>query len=842
MSAKTGNDTLGAGSMRQRCGAFGIVTMLLTWAVFPLAVAQARSSPVTGTQVTLTVVDASGRGVSNAAITILEPNQPQFVVWTDYSGRCQYILRGQKPYQLRITRAGYYELNDVNEDPGTPSIKVTLTHEQLLQQQVQVTTSQTGIDPQETSDVLRMDTPAIVNIPYPVSRDIRTLLPFTPGVIADSSGQVHVVGSEFWQTLYTLDGFDIRSPVSGELALRVSTDAVRSIDTQTTRYPVQYGKTTGGVIAFLTGMGDNKFRFNATDFLPSFQDVNGIRFDKFVPRFTFSGPVVRNRTWFFDGLETEYDNIYISELPAGADTNHLIRGSNLLKLNANVGSANSVTGGLLFNDYHSPYDGISPLVPQQSTTKRNTIAWLPYLRDQQQFHSGAVLDAGFGLLRIRDGYEPHGDSPYTLTPETAEGSYFQNLTGTSQREEGNATLFLPRQWWAGSHDISGGIDLNHIGFGEEVTNAPVNYLREDGTLLRQSVFTVAPPFTRHNVELSAYAEDHWNSHLLSGLLIEPGLRFDWDEILRHPLFSPRIAFVYAPGRLPSTKISAGVGVYYDQTQLGYLEDALTGSRYDTYYEADGVTPAGPPLLTTFTYNQSTLHEARAVNWSIGIEQKLPGSIYAGASFIDKNVSDVFTYVNQNGPAALSGTYLLTNDRLDHDYAAEIEARRSFGQWYTLFVSYTRSQAHTNAAIDYSPTVSLLGPQQSGPLAWNTPNRVVSWGWLPFDLPKFKKSWDFVYTLDWHDGFPITSVNANQQVIGAVGSHTFPNYVSFSPGLEWRFHLHGYYFGLRGVLENVTDSQNPAVVNNNVDSLDYLMFSEPLGRAITARIRLIQSKQ
>ena len=62
-------------------------------------------------------------------------------------------------------------------------------------------------------------------------------------------------------------------------------------------------------------MGDNKFRFNATDFLPSFHDIHGIRFDKAVPRLTFTGPIRRNRAWFFDGLEMEYDNIYIPELP-----------------------------------------------------------------------------------------------------------------------------------------------------------------------------------------------------------------------------------------------------------------------------------------------------------------------------------------------------------------------------------------------------------------------------------------------------------------------------------------------------------------------------------------------
>jgi hypothetical protein len=120
--------------------------------------------------------------------------------------------------------------------------------------------------------------------------------------------------------------------------------------------------------------------------------------------------------------------------------------------------------------------------------------------------------------------------------------------------------------------------------------------------------------------------------------------------------------------------------------------------------------------------------------------------------------------------------------------------------------------------------------------------VISWGWLPFDVPWFKNNWDFVYTLVWNNGFPITSVDDNEQVAGAVGSHSFPNFLSFSPGLEWRFHLHGYYFGLRGMIENATNSQNPAIVNNDVDSPEYLTFTEPYGRSLTTRIRLIQSKK
>jgi hypothetical protein len=794
-------------------------------------------TPAPRSQVALTIVDENGLPVPDARVTISEPGRSPVQFLTNHAGRCTYPLHQDAPYQIRAEKPGFYQAIEGHADARLKTAEVVLTHEQIVRQEVDVVASATGIDPQQVSGKSTMNTPEIVNIPYPTSRDIRNLLPFNPGVIRDNSGQLHIAGSQSYATLDLLDGFDIRSPISGTLSMRVSTDAVRTIDVEPTRYPVRFGRATGGVVSFYTGMGDNRFRFNATNFIPSFRDINGIRFDKFVPRFTFSGPIVRDRAWFFNGFEAEYDNIYIKELPEGANTNHLMRGSNLLKAQVNLTSTDILYGGLLFNGFHSPYNGISSLVPRESTTNRDTTAWLPYIRDQHSFAGGAVLEAGFGVVRFRDSYEPHGNTPYQLTPETAQGSYFENLTSHSIREQAIATLYLPTRSLHGRHDLLAGIELNHIGFSQDTSRTPVNYLREDGTLLRQSTFPSIPSFSRHNLEIGTYLQDRWLAH--PGLLVEPGLRFDWDEIIRRPLFSPRLAFVYSPpGAESSLKISAGIGLYYEHTQLEYLTRSLAGVRYDTYYATNGVTPITSPLPTVFTTDQSSLTQSHALNWSIGVDKKLPHEVYASVNFLDKCIYDGFVYANQNGPSALSGTYLLTNQRKDHYDSIELSARHTFARDYTLFASYTRSSARTNAALDYIPTLSLLGPQQSAPLAWDVPNRLISWGWLPFPLPKIKKSWDLVYALDWHSGFPYTSVNANRQVVGPAGSAKFPDYVSFSPGVEWKFHLRGAYFGLRGVIENATDNKNPLVVNNVVDSPQYGTFSQFPGRAITARIRLI----
>jgi hypothetical protein len=812
--------------------------------VFPaifLCAAMAVGQPqVPRAQVILIATDETGVAISGAQVTVFEPGRVPLHLSTDYAGRCTYRIVRDAPYAIRVEKPGFYRAELSGIDPSQSSVRVALAHEQIVREQVNVTASTAGIDTEQTSDQMAMNTPEIVNIPFQTSRDVRYLLPFTPGVVQDAAEQIHVAGSETWETLDTLDGFDIRSPEEGTLDMRVSTDAVRSIDTETTRYPVEFGRSTGGVVAFYTGMGDNKFRFNATNFIPSFRDLNGIRFDQFVPRFTFSGPIKRDRAWFYDGVETEYDNIYISELPANADSDTLVRGSNLVKAQTNLTSTEILTAGLLFNDYHSPYDGISALTPQQSTTNRNILAWLPYVRNQWTFGGGALLDVGGAVMRFRDGFEPHGDAPYAITPELVQGSYFENLTGRSQRVEGTATLYLPARAWQGTHSVQAGIDVDHIGYNQDQTRAPVSYLREDGTLDRQSTFAPAAPLTLHNDEFGAYIEDRWQ--MRKELLLEPGLRFDWDAIIRRPLVSPRIAAVFAPAiHGETTKISAGVGLYYEHTQLDYLAQTFAGVRSDTYFEADGVTPSGPAQETNFTANDGLLREPRAVNWSVGVERKLPGAVFASANFLEKRTSDVFSFVNQSGPAALAGDYLLTNARRDHYDSIEVDGRREFANAYTVFIAFTHSSARTNAALDYLPTPSPLGPQQSGPLPWDSPNGVISWGWLPVPWAKLRRRWDFVYTFDRRTGFPYTSVNAAQEVVGAAGSNRFPDYLSFSPGLEWKFHFRGAYYGLRGVLENATGSTNPAVVFNDVDSSEYGTFSQPQGRALTARIRLIGSR-
>src|SRR5581483_8803942 len=256
------------------------VEVLLKWAVALILVPVSAQEATTPHAVRFTVVDETGAAIAEAILVIQPRGAPATELATNLAGQVSYILRTSEPLHIHIEKSGYFQ-NDVDEfDTTLSDIHLELRHVQVVVQSVDVSGAPQEIDPQQVSDKQTLDTPEIANIPYPTSRDIRQILQYFPGIVQDGQGHVHLAGSETWSILDLLDGFDVRSPFNGALSMRFSADAVQSIDKEATRYPVEYGRNTGGVIAFHSGMGDDKFRYNLTDFLPQFEEMKGLRFDR----------------------------------------------------------------------------------------------------------------------------------------------------------------------------------------------------------------------------------------------------------------------------------------------------------------------------------------------------------------------------------------------------------------------------------------------------------------------------------------------------------------------------------------------------------------------------------
>jgi hypothetical protein len=207
------------------------------------------------------------------------------------------------------------------------------------------------------------------------------------------------------------------------------------------------------------------------------------------------------------------------------------------------------------------------------------------------------------------------------------------------------------------------------------------------------------------------------------------------------------------------------------------------------------------------------------------------------SRLEKRGSRGFVY---NSISSAGGNFVPDNTRDDRDDALEVTVRHNFRGSY-MWMGYTHSRSHSNQVFDFKVDNPLLSPQRPGPYPCDTPNRFLSSGYVPmFKLPILHQT-EVAYSLETRTGFPFNVVNDQQQLVGLPGSHRFPDYFSLNLQLEKRFHLFGYCWELRGGLENITNHDNPSVVDNNVSSSKFLTFSAYEGRAFTSRIRLLGKK-
>jgi len=190
---------------------------------------------------------------------------------------------------------------------------------------------------------------------------------------------------------------------------------------------------------------------------------------------------------------------------------------------------------------------------------------------------------------------------------------------------------------------------------------------------------------------------------------------------------------------------------------------------------------------------------------------------------------------------VDGNFFLENKRDDRYYAFQVSARHRFRQHYEIFGAYTRSRAHTNQALDFSLDIPLLSRQVPGPYPWDTPNRFVGYGILPFfNLPIIHKL-DVVYSAEARSGLPFLGTTDQGEIAPGTSPETYrlPTYYTVNIQFEKRFHLFGRYWALRGGFDNVTNHANAALANGIIDAAHPApTFIDGNGRAFTGRIRYL----
>jgi hypothetical protein len=453
------------------------------------------------------------------------------------------------------------------------------------------------------------------------------------------------------------------------------------------------------------------------------------------------------------------------------------------------------------------------------------------------FRRGAILEFGFADSRSMSRDAPQGRATYLITPFGRRGNYFVDGTRHTSRQQWLANLVLAPE---GGHQMRFGLDLQRSSFDQFVFRHDYRVLRTDMSVARQVNFAGNPRQFKANFESALYGEDRWA--VANGVLLEFGMRAEWDQVVRDVLLSPRLAAVFAPKRLPDTKFAVGWGVFHDALSLRTLTRSQDQVSLSMFFDPNGALRRGP-VETAFLVDESALRVPRYRTLSASVERKLPWEIYGRAVYTRKGGRRGFTFVNELSQDA--GLFQLQSWRNDRYDALELTVRRTFASQYEWVAGYTRSSARSDAVVEFSLESPVFGPQGPGPFAWDAPHRFLTWGWAPVPrrpwpgwLRKIVGESAVSYLVEYRTGFPFSAVDEDANLAGPPHARRFPAYFNVNLHVERKFRLLHYLWGWRFGVNNLTGSLNANTVNNNVDSPSFLEYGRGQARAFSVRLRLL----
>jgi hypothetical protein len=301
---------------------FLLFVMILVTSAAPLY-CQAVYGSISGT-----VYDASGGAVPNAKVTITDLGRDQsYVTTTNESGYYDraHLIIGQ--YRVRVEAAGFNAFVQDTLSVSVDSVTSVDVHLQAgdVSQTIDVKEEAPLLKTERTDVSTTLSERAVDQLPI-VNRNFTELLLLTPGAVQfnwnDTSTEnpqggiaVNVNGQHFTGVGYNLDGTDNRDFMYGNMIVVPDIDSVVQAKITSANFDAEFGQAQAAVVSTSTKSGSNDFHGSAFMFRrndltqardPFSQSVPIDSSGRLLPQSlwsqfggSFSGPIVKNKTFFF---------------------------------------------------------------------------------------------------------------------------------------------------------------------------------------------------------------------------------------------------------------------------------------------------------------------------------------------------------------------------------------------------------------------------------------------------------------------------------------------------------------------------------------------------------------
>ena len=748
--------------------------------VFIVSSLGAAQQSVTSGTLSGRVQDAQGAVVSGVTVTAthLETNH-QLTTTSDAEGRYRFPYLRTGDYDLKFEALGFETMTKqltvlVGQTLDLP-IKLTVAG---LTAQVDIGGTDVPIVETVRTQITETIRPREINELPLNGRNFLDLALLIPGVSPTNTGSnqrfaetsavpgqgISVAGQRNLYNSFIVDGVSANDDAADLTGTYYSEEVIDQFQIVTSGGIAEFGRTSGGVVNILTKSGTNDWRGGLYGF------IRNQRFDARNPIAptkdlltqaqyggTISGPVRRDRTFFFSNFEQTRRNystvitigpatvdsinnrlgavnyggqlISTGVVPASFDTtnfftriDHNINSRNQLSaryslyhINAvnsrNVGGLNAVSRGTGLNDTDQTVQ-----VSNVTTFNARTLneARFQYTNSRLDAPVNDTVGPAIGFSGIAN------LGIATFSPQGRDINLFEAVDNVSTQR--GAHMFK-----AGGNFLYNRVNIFFPGALDGVYQftSMSNFL-SGNYLSFQQAFGVPSQF-QSNPNVGVFAQDEWR--VRPDLTINAGLRYDL-QFLPDPIqtdtdnVSPRLGIVYAPGDR-KTVIRASYGLYYDRLPMRATSNALQrdGSKYIVVQLSPGqpgapvfpnilsVQPATLPTKPNITRIDPDIESSYSQQANLQIERELPGNAVVSVGYLHVRGLHLILSRNVNVPTVPASAGIPNLGRPDPNWGniARFESSGksnydgmvvSYNQratrWASLRVSYTLSKTIDDA--------------------------------------------------------------------------------------------------------------------------------------------------
>ncbi len=631
-----------------------------------------------------TITDGDGGPMPGVTVTAASPALigGKATAYSDAEGHYRFAALPPGTYEIAAELQGFQNVirKDVRLYVGN-SLKMDLAIQaEKVSESMVITGESPLIDVTTAATSQSVPIEAVENLPkFSFALDLFTL---TPGV-GNLPGEYVAYGAGGDSAnAYWLDGVDVSDPEGGTPWVFPNYNWIQEVQVIGIGAPAEYGQFTGVVSNSITRSGGNEFHGLAETFfqndgttgdntgsLPSDlqDDFTPTTVKKFSDNtFQVGGPIIHDKLWFFSGFQ------YFAEdrVPLGYTSVRSERDPRFItKLTDKINANNTLQGFIEWDRYDIDGRGAdSQHLPESTRIEKAPEVswngtWISLLNPE------TVLDARFsgfwGYYHLFPRNGPNVSSHFDPCETTdADGNciglYSENAVYTyladRQRYQANVSLsHYARDFIKGDHDFKFGVEFERSGVQSKYYyNGGIYYYDYNNSPYYRYLwggYDIDTPLHR----TSSYAQDSWN--ITKKLNLNIGVRWDHDRGIIQGVgtayktdpVAPRVGFTYDVKADQKTVIKGHYGRYYEAMFSDSFAPASPGwGAYTTQY----FYPGYGFYTTSYTPHvyrvDSNIKQPYLDQWTVGLDQELPGNIAFGFHYIHRRWHDGIDDVNESG--------------------------------------------------------------------------------------------------------------------------------------------------------------------------------------------------